>query len=90
MINMRCNHAGYCYTPDVAFSATSKSLGVLDMILHGLYYSIAHTQLFRVLGLVVGPIVYTAIHLVGLPLEKLKLKDFPRYSLHTSAYMKAI
>ena len=27
---------------------------------------------------------------IGLPLEKLKLKDFPRYSFHTSAYMKAI
>ena len=25
-----------------------------------------------------------------LPLEMLKLKDFPQYSLHTSAYMEAI
>ena len=27
---------------------------------------------------------------VGLPLEKFTLKDFPRYSLHTSAYMEVI
>ena len=44
----------------------------------------------KFLEFVQGTLIPEMEPFVGLPLKKLKLKDFPRYSFHTSAYMKAI